>query len=183
MGEMIVGILLGPTVFGFFAPDLFNSLFPSTGPVAISLQAMVRLSVVMLLLWQEWKFNCRWCFDRADCTFHQSHEYDRSFQSWILDFLALAWNVFKRSSCPANCIFVVFELPLPLPPCLLSPGFWWIWICIKQKSGCWSWLQQCSMILLVGWYFLLYSPWWKKGVGTDLGFNHFVYSDFLEFLC
>ncbi|MFN8142842.1 MAG: cation:proton antiporter [Bacteroidia bacterium] len=49
MGEMIVGILLGPTVFGFFAPDLFNSLFPSTGPVAISLQAIVRLSVVMLL--------------------------------------------------------------------------------------------------------------------------------------
>lgn len=49
MGEMIVGILLGPTLFGAFFPEAYNELFPSSGPVAISLKAIVKLSVVMLL--------------------------------------------------------------------------------------------------------------------------------------
>ena len=49
MGEMIVGILLGPTVFGAISPDWYEGLFPSSGPVAISIQAIVKLSVVMLL--------------------------------------------------------------------------------------------------------------------------------------
>ncbi|MBL0257748.1 MAG: cation:proton antiporter [Bacteroidetes bacterium] len=49
MGEMIVGILLGPTVFGAISPDWYEGLFPGSGPVAISIQAIVKLSVVMLL--------------------------------------------------------------------------------------------------------------------------------------
>ncbi|HRH67705.1 MAG TPA: cation:proton antiporter, partial [Bacteroidia bacterium] len=49
MGEMIVGILLGPTVFGTISPDWYSNLFPSQGAVFVSLQAIVKLSVVLLL--------------------------------------------------------------------------------------------------------------------------------------
>ncbi len=49
MGELIVGILLGPTVLGMIAPDLFHYLFPSTGNVPIALDAIFTLSVIMLL--------------------------------------------------------------------------------------------------------------------------------------
>ena len=35
VGEILAGILLGPTVLGLFAPDLFGFLFPQAGPVAL----------------------------------------------------------------------------------------------------------------------------------------------------
>jgi len=49
MGEMILGIILGPSLFGYFFPEIFNKLFPETGNVAISLNAITQISVVMLL--------------------------------------------------------------------------------------------------------------------------------------
>lgn len=49
MGELIVGILLGPTVFGALWPDLSQYLFPPIGASAIALDGIVKLSVVMLL--------------------------------------------------------------------------------------------------------------------------------------
>lgn len=49
MGEMIMGIILGPSVIGYFFPETFKHLFPETGNVAISLNAITQISVVMLL--------------------------------------------------------------------------------------------------------------------------------------
>ncbi len=49
MGELIVGILLGPTIFGALFPDLFLKVFPRTGNVAIALDGITNMSVVMLL--------------------------------------------------------------------------------------------------------------------------------------
>ena len=49
MGELIVGILLGPTVFGSLAPDLQQQLFPTSGSGAVALDGIVQLSVVFLL--------------------------------------------------------------------------------------------------------------------------------------
>ena len=49
IGEIIVGIMLGPTLLGRFFPELTISLFPQTGPVAFSLDAIFKLSVVLLL--------------------------------------------------------------------------------------------------------------------------------------
>ena len=31
LGEIMAGILLGPTVLGYFRPDIYNFLFPKTG--------------------------------------------------------------------------------------------------------------------------------------------------------
>lgn len=49
MGELFVGILLGPTVFGLIYPEAFKFLFPSDGNVPIALDGIFKLSVVMLL--------------------------------------------------------------------------------------------------------------------------------------
>lgn len=49
MGELAVGILLGPTVFGMISPEWFGSLFPKEGNVSIALHGITTVSVVMLL--------------------------------------------------------------------------------------------------------------------------------------
>lgn len=49
MGELLVGVLLGPTVFGMISPDWSAALFPKTGGVSVALNGITSLSVVMLL--------------------------------------------------------------------------------------------------------------------------------------
>ena len=49
LGELIVGIILGPTIFGQIAPKLFLETFPETGAVPISLNALTNIAVVLLL--------------------------------------------------------------------------------------------------------------------------------------
>lgn len=49
-GELLAGVLLGPTVLGNIAPGFSAFLFPSSGHSAIALQAIVTLAVVLFLL-------------------------------------------------------------------------------------------------------------------------------------
>ncbi len=49
MGELIVGIILGPTILGMLYPDIFDYLFPRTGNIPIALDGIFSLSVIMLL--------------------------------------------------------------------------------------------------------------------------------------
>lgn len=50
LGEMLVGILLGPTVLGVAAPWLNHLLFPLDGPRAIVMEGLSQLAVVLFLL-------------------------------------------------------------------------------------------------------------------------------------
>lgn len=50
LGELMAGVLLGPTVLGNLAPDWKLFLFPPTGNNAIALSAITTLSVVLFLL-------------------------------------------------------------------------------------------------------------------------------------
>lgn len=50
LGEISVGILLGPTVLGHFRPAIYSALFPSTGSVPIALDTISTLGVVFFLL-------------------------------------------------------------------------------------------------------------------------------------
>lgn len=51
VGEILAGIILGPTVFGRISPYLYRSVFPSAGSsVFISVEAFILISVVLLLL-------------------------------------------------------------------------------------------------------------------------------------
>src|ERR1700731_1439686 len=50
LGEISVGIFLGPTVLGHYRPDIYAALFPSTGPMPIVLDTVTTLGVVFFLL-------------------------------------------------------------------------------------------------------------------------------------
>ncbi|MBM4112463.1 MAG: hypothetical protein FJ253_03665 [Phycisphaerae bacterium] len=50
LGEILAGVLLGPTVFGALAPDSFASIFPSTGGGAVALQGITTLCVALFML-------------------------------------------------------------------------------------------------------------------------------------
>lgn len=50
LGEMLAGIVLGPTVLGHCAPRAFEALFPATGPNAVALDAITNLAIVLFLL-------------------------------------------------------------------------------------------------------------------------------------
>ncbi len=49
MGEILLGIILGPTVFGAISPELSTSILPKVGAAKIALEGITTLSVVMLL--------------------------------------------------------------------------------------------------------------------------------------
>lgn len=50
LGEILAGILLGPTVLGTFAPGAHEFLFPQTGGVAFVLHGITTLGIVLFLL-------------------------------------------------------------------------------------------------------------------------------------
>ena len=50
VGEMLAGVLLGPTCLGALSPGTLAWLYPEAGPAAIALDAMVMLGVALLLL-------------------------------------------------------------------------------------------------------------------------------------
>lgn len=49
MGEILLGIILGPTVFGSLYPELCASIFPKVGAAKIAMDGITSLAVVMLL--------------------------------------------------------------------------------------------------------------------------------------
>jgi Kef-type K+ transport system membrane component KefB len=49
MGELLVGVLLGPTLFGTLLPEWSAHLFPAVGGASVALNSITNLSVIMLL--------------------------------------------------------------------------------------------------------------------------------------
>jgi Kef-type K+ transport system membrane component KefB len=49
VGEILAGVLLGPTVMGMIQPEWFEMLFPSESTSGVVLSGMVQVAVVMLL--------------------------------------------------------------------------------------------------------------------------------------
>ncbi|AHM61808.1 Kef-type K+ transport system membrane protein [Flammeovirgaceae bacterium 311] len=49
VGEILAGILLGPTVFGMISPIHFGELFPPAGPSALVFDGFVHVAVILLL--------------------------------------------------------------------------------------------------------------------------------------
>jgi len=50
IGEILAGILLGPTVFGMLSPNTFQWLFPQHNEIKIALDGFTTIAVVLLLL-------------------------------------------------------------------------------------------------------------------------------------
>jgi Kef-type K+ transport system membrane component KefB/mannitol/fructose-specific phosphotransferase system IIA component (Ntr-type) len=49
LGEILAGILLGPTLLGFVLPRVSAKLFPAAGPVPIALDALTTLAIALFL--------------------------------------------------------------------------------------------------------------------------------------
>ncbi|CAN5739390.1 hypothetical protein BH18ACT17_BH18ACT17_04870 [soil metagenome] len=49
IGEIVGGLLLGPTVLGALAPGLHDQVFPATGPVPLVLDALYQLGLLLLM--------------------------------------------------------------------------------------------------------------------------------------
>jgi Kef-type K+ transport system membrane component KefB len=49
IGEIVAGLILGPTILGFISPDSFESLFPQTGASVVVLDGFTQVAVVLLL--------------------------------------------------------------------------------------------------------------------------------------
>lgn len=49
VGEILAGIILGPTILGMISPEVFEQLFPSKGASALVLDGFVQIAVVLLL--------------------------------------------------------------------------------------------------------------------------------------
>lgn len=50
LGEILAGVLLGPTVLGMLAPEWSTWLFPTTGPSAVVLDGFTTLAITLFLL-------------------------------------------------------------------------------------------------------------------------------------
>ncbi len=50
IGEILAGVLLGPTILGGALPQVAAFLFPSQGPVALALDALMTLAITLFLL-------------------------------------------------------------------------------------------------------------------------------------
>src|SRR5690606_29175582 len=48
-GEILAGIILGPTILGMASPEAFEWLFPTEGQSAVILDGFVQIAVVLLL--------------------------------------------------------------------------------------------------------------------------------------
>lgn len=49
-GELLAGVILGPTVLGALSPDLMNALFPSVGSVPVVIRAFTTVAITLFLL-------------------------------------------------------------------------------------------------------------------------------------
>ncbi len=49
LGEILAGVLLGPTLLGRFAPNVHAYVFPATGAVAISFHALTTVAIALFL--------------------------------------------------------------------------------------------------------------------------------------
>ncbi len=50
LGEILAGVLLGPTVLGALSPAAFQTLFPPSGPLAVVLDAFSSVAIALFLL-------------------------------------------------------------------------------------------------------------------------------------
>ncbi|WP_179123117.1 cation:proton antiporter [Ferroacidibacillus organovorans] len=50
IGELLAGVLIGPSLFGAISPSLFANLFPSKGAQGLLLQLIAQIGVIFLLL-------------------------------------------------------------------------------------------------------------------------------------
>ena len=108
LGEILAGILLGPTVLGHIAPALKLAVFPTSGNLFVALDGLTRLAVVLFLLvaGMELDLSLIWRQGRSSLSI--------GFLGLVFPFvtgLAVAWAIpaYLLGEQPANMkVFVLF---------------------------------------------------------------------------
>src|SRR5690606_23033532 len=49
VGEILAGVVLGPTILGYFGPEVFEFLFQSNPSSNLALDGIVQMAVILLL--------------------------------------------------------------------------------------------------------------------------------------
>ena len=57
VGEIIVGILLGPSLFGWLAPELFHTVFQASSPEPMQVVSQIGLVLLMFQIGLEFDFG------------------------------------------------------------------------------------------------------------------------------
>src|SRR5687767_10943066 len=57
IGELIGGVMLGPTLLGRISPELMEMVFPATGPIAMGRQACIQIGLLCFLFVAGFELN------------------------------------------------------------------------------------------------------------------------------
>ena len=107
LGEIMAGILLGPTVLGHFKPAIYAALFPSTGVMPIVLDTVSTLGVVFFLLTAGMEIDLRSIFRQGKSALLVS------FFGVIVPFafgFGAAWFFPRYLGAQANADTLIFAL-------------------------------------------------------------------------
>jgi len=175
MGEMILGIILGPSIIGYIFPSFFNTYFPETGNVAISMNAITQISVVMLLFVAGMEMQLPVVLKQGRLALYTS------LTSLVIPFTIgfwIAWikpELFQTIHADTKIIFAVFfgtamaisALPV-IARILMDMNIY------RTKLGM---LIMASAMFndLIGWliFSVVLAMMDQKGVGAGLGFTIF----------
>lgn len=117
VGEILAGIILGPTILGQLAPGFSEMVFPDSGGGAVALEGIVSLSAIMLLFIAglEVEFNIVWSQGRAALS--------TSLMGMILPFglgFAAAWYYPQFFGIEEESSRLVFALFLGTALCITA---------------------------------------------------------------
>ncbi|MHB8914506.1 MAG: cation:proton antiporter [Thiobacillus sp.] len=97
VGEIIVGILLGPSLFGLLAPDVFQYVFHSGAPEPMQMLAQIGLVLLMFQIGLEFNFS------------HLNEKRNRKAMLWVAAASLIA---------PFTLGYIIGQITAPI----LSPG-------------------------------------------------------------
>ena len=153
VGEIIVGILLGPSLFGLLAPDLFQYVFHSTPPAPMQMLSQIGLILLMFQIGLEFDFA------------HLTDRHNRRAVTYIASASMIApfalgfgfgWVTARRCCRPAStgsprrCSS---PRPSPSPPCPSSAACMIEFKITRQPIGVIA-ISAAAINDVVGWLLL-----------------------------
>jgi len=82
LGEILLGILIGPTCLRLISPGMSGWLFPLEGQIGTALQTLVQFAVIMLLIVAGMEANIRFLWTEAKRVLYIT------LGSWLMPFIA-----------------------------------------------------------------------------------------------
>lgn len=183
MGEILLGIILGPTIAGAISPDYFNYLFPKDTVVKVALDGITSLSVIMLLFVAGLEVQLQIVLKQGKAAIYTS------FLSMIIPFLlgfAVVWYVpeifnFKSTNKLIYALFFGTAMAVSALPVitrilmdlnLFKTKVGMVIIAAAIFDDLTGWLTFSFILSLMGQEGEISNPWYTMGM--ILGFGLFM---------